>query len=104
MRGHRPFTYVILAINALFLIWVIAGVRGAIGDVPDWCHMAGMAKHWAECEAGNALITSRIAIARDIIFFSGFADIILGVVWLVTNDRYKAKKVAEATPAVASAQ
>jgi hypothetical protein len=31
-------------------------------------------------------------------------DIILGVVWLVTNGRYKTKKAAEATPAVASAQ
>jgi hypothetical protein len=104
MRGHRPFTYVILAINALFVIWLIAGVGGAASYVPDWCYMAGMAKHWAECEAGNALIAARIAVARDIIFFSGFVDIILGFVWLVTNGRYKAKKAAEATPAIASAQ
>ena len=66
--------------------------------------MASMAKHWAECGAGSALIAARIAVAKDIIFFRGFADIILGVVWLVTSGRFKAKKAAEATPAVASAQ
>ena len=104
MRGHRPFTYVILAINALFLIWLIAGVRGATGDVPDDCFMAGMAKHWADCRAGNVLIAARIEVARNIILFSGFVDLILGVVWLVTNDRHKARKAAEAATAGASAQ
>jgi hypothetical protein len=68
MRGHRPFTYLVLAMNALFLIWLIAGVGGAASDVPDWCSMAGMAKHRAECGADNALIAARIALAKDIIF------------------------------------
>jgi len=45
MRGHRPFMYVILAINALFLISLIAVAGGAAGDVPDWCH-TGEAKYW----------------------------------------------------------
>jgi hypothetical protein len=101
MRGHRPFTYVILAINALFLIWLIAGVGSATGDVPDDCY-PGMAKYWADC--GDALIAARIEVAMKIILFWGFVDTILGFVWSVTNDRYKAKKAAEPTPAVASAQ
>jgi hypothetical protein len=98
MRGHRPFT-VILAINALFLIWMIAGAGGAASDVPNWCYTADLAKHWPSM-CGNA----GAAVAAVIILFWGFVDVILGVVWLVTNGRYKAKRAAEAAPAVASAQ
>jgi hypothetical protein len=99
MSGHRPFTYVILALNALFLIWLIPGVELPASDVPDWCYMAGEAKHWPSlCGAGN------IGTAVAVVILWGFVDVILGVLWLVTNGRHNAKKAAEATPAVDSEQ
>jgi len=43
-------------------------------------------------------------VAALIIFSWGSVDAILGVVWLATNGRYKAKKAAETAPAITSAQ
>jgi cytochrome b len=103
MRGHRPFTYVILAVNALFLIWLITGVGGAASHIQDCSSLAKHAKDL--CEAGNAGTAVGTGIgAAIIVFFWGFVDVILGVLWLVTNGRYKAKKAAAAPPVVASAQ
>jgi hypothetical protein len=77
MRGHRPFTYAILAINTLFLIWLIAGVWTTPSDVPFDCHMAGVAKHWADCR-----VSPRTVVAIDIVYSWVMVDFILGVVWL----------------------
>jgi len=60
--------------------------------------MPGEAKAWP-----GLCRNPRIALAGFIIFRWGLVDVILGVVWLATNGRYKAKKAAEATRAVASA-
>jgi hypothetical protein len=99
MRGHRSLTYGILVINALFLIWLVAGVWTTTSDVPADCWMPGVAKHWGDCEP-----TPRLWVAAFIIFCWGLVNVILGVVWLATNRRYKANKDAEATRAVPSAQ
>jgi hypothetical protein len=93
MRGHRPFTYAILVINALFLIWLVAGVWTTPSHVPFDCSMAGVAEHWADCSG-----SPRTQVTVPIIFLWGLADLILGVVWLATNRAYKAKKDAEAVP------
>ena len=77
MRGHRPFTYVILAINALFAIWLIAGVGTTSSDPPDWCYMAGEAKHWPGLCANPRTVAAAVIILRWVV-----GDVILGVVWL----------------------
>jgi hypothetical protein len=99
MRGHRPFTYAILGLNALFLIWLIPRVELPTIDVPDWCSSPIEAKHWPSlCGAGD------LEAVVAVVIIWGFVNIILGVLWLLTNGRYKAKKAAEAKPAVSSAQ
>jgi hypothetical protein len=99
MGGHRLFTYVILVINALFLIWLIAGLGTMASDPPAWCYMPGEGKAWP-----GLCRNPRTTLAGFIIFRWVMVDVILGVVWLATNGRYKAKKAAEAAPAAASAQ
>lgn len=78
MRNWRKFTWFILIVQALFLIWIIAGVGGA----SDNC----------DGEVGDALELCRAATAVGagigvgiIIFLWVFTDIVLGLVWLITN-------------------
>jgi hypothetical protein len=50
MPSWRPFTWVIVVINVLFLVWIIAGVAG----VSDECaNEVGQARE--ACEAGTAV-------------------------------------------------
>lgn len=78
MRNWRKFTWFILVVQVLFLIWIIAGVgsasgncAGEVGDALD------------ACQAGTAIGAS-IGVGL-IIFLWVFVDIILGLIWLVTN-------------------
>ncbi len=76
----RPFTWVIVVINALFLIWLIGG----LASVADEC--AGVTGRDLEaCEAGTA-IGAGIG-AGIILTFWVLVDIILGIVWLVTKPK-----------------
>ena len=78
MRNWRKFTWFILVVQVIFVIWIIAGASsasnncdGLIGDDLDIC------------QAGTAIGAS-LGIGI-IIFLWAFVDIILGLVWLITN-------------------
>jgi len=78
MRNWRKFTWFILVIQVIFVIWIIAGASsassncdGLVGDELDIC------------QAGTA-IGAGLGIGI-IIFLWAFVDIILGLIWLITN-------------------
>ena len=74
----RPMTWVIVIINILFLVWVIS----AGGAAAENCDDVARAERDA-CEAGTAIGAS-IGIGL-VLFLWALVDIILGVIWLVTN-------------------
>jgi hypothetical protein len=78
MRGWRPLTWFILVVNVLFLIWMIS-LGGAAAENCDDVTRAEM----DACEAGTAI--GATLGAGLIIFLWVAADVILGIVWLVTN-------------------
>jgi hypothetical protein len=76
----RPFTWIIVVINILFLIWIIAGVAGT----SDSC-LGKTGQELDACETGTAIGAS---IGVGIIVFLWFlADGILGILWLVTRSK-----------------
>ena len=67
---------VILAINVLFLIWLIPGeAGGAARDVPDDCFIGTTWKYWSDCRASPPTVVVSI-ISRWVL-----VDAILGAVW-----------------------
>ena len=78
MRNWRKFTWVILVIQVLFIIWIVAALNGASTNCDGQFGDALSA-----CQAGTA-IGAGIGVGI-IIFFWAFVDIILGLVWLITN-------------------
>jgi hypothetical protein len=73
----RPFTWVIVILNVLFLIWVISAARasGACeGLTGDELHA---------CQAGEAIGRGIGFLA--ILLLWALVDVILGVTWLVTR-------------------
>jgi hypothetical protein len=80
-------TWVVLAFNALMLVWLIAGVGGAASQAD--CASEPTKALREACEAGTGL---GAAIGAGIIIaLWAFGDVILGVIWLVTGR--SAKKV-----------
>lgn len=80
MPKWRAFTWVIVVINVLFLVWIIAG----IASVSDECaNKVGQAKE--ACETGTAVGAS--IGAGIIVFLWALVDMILGIIWLVTRPR-----------------
>lgn len=76
----RPFTWVILVVNILFLVWIISGVSGT----SDNC--SGLSGQALEtCQAGTAVGTGIGVIV--IIFLWALVDVILGVLWLITRSK-----------------
>lgn len=73
----RIFTYVILAVNVLFLVWIIAGASAATH--PGNC--AGLSA--ADCQTA-ANVGAGIGVTIIIVLWV-LVDIILGVLYLVTN-------------------
>ena len=81
MRNWRKFTWFILVVNILFLIWIISiGVDAA--GTPDECKDSVE----FELEICKELYDLGSGIATTlIVFLWAAADVILGIVWLVTN-------------------
>jgi hypothetical protein len=76
MPSWRPLTWVILAVQVLFIIWIVAGANSA----SDNCSTN---EYSDACRTGQAIGTA-IGIGL-IIFLWALVDVILGVIWLVTN-------------------
>lgn len=82
-RKKRKFTWFILVVNALFLIWVISGAASAHG------HATGCGTlSQADCDSAKDVGTS-IGVFLIVAFWA-FVDIILGIMWLVTRKRQPA--------------
>jgi hypothetical protein len=80
MPKWRPFTWVILIVNILFLVWIIGGIASS-GGTPQDCGTLSE----QTCNDAEAVGT---AIGVGIIFFLwALTDVILGVVWLVTRPK-----------------
>lgn len=75
----RKFTWVILAINLLFLIWVIAGAASG-GDTSSCGSLSA-----TDCENAQD-VGKGIGVVLIIVFWA-VVDVILGVLWLITNRR-----------------
>jgi hypothetical protein len=80
MPKWRPFTWVIVVINVLFLVWIIAGVGGVVDECAN---EVGSAKQ--ACEAGTAVGAS-IGVGIIVVFWF-FVDGILGILWLITRPK-----------------
>jgi hypothetical protein len=78
MRSWRKLTWFILVVQGLFIYWISAGTA----SISDSC--TGLTgDDLSICEAGTA-IGAGLGIGL-IIFLWAAADIILGIVWLITN-------------------
>jgi hypothetical protein len=80
MPKWRPFTWVIVIINVLFLVWIVAGVAGLADECAD-----EVGDLQEACEAGTA-VGATIGVGI-IIGLWAFVDVILGVLWLVTKPK-----------------
>ncbi|MGZ5408310.1 MAG: hypothetical protein ACXWDG_11075 [Aeromicrobium sp.] len=80
MPKWRVFTWVIVVINVLFLVWIVTGLAAAgnncAGETGD---------SLSACQAGTAVGAS-IGVGI-IVFLWAFVDIILGILWLVTRPK-----------------
>lgn len=74
----RIFTWVILAFNLVMLLWAIFGASSG----PDCGGKTGNAL--TECQAGQ--VGTGIGVSLIILLWA-LGDIILGVLWLITNRR-----------------
>jgi len=78
LPGWRIATYVVLAFNLLMLVWVISGAASAAGQ-PQHCH------HLSAKLCNEASDTGTAVGVGILIFLWALGDVILGVIWLVTN-------------------
>jgi hypothetical protein len=74
MRKFRIFTWVILAVNVLFLVWIITGISGNASDPACTANATA-------CQVGTGIG------ALLIVFLWVAADVILGILWLVTKPK-----------------
>lgn len=79
-KKRRVFTWVIVGINLIFLIWMIAGVSAAT-STPMNCGTMDQ----RTCEAAQGIGTT---IGAGLVIMLWVAvDVILGILWLVTRKR-----------------
>lgn len=71
LPSWRPFTWVIVILNILFVVWVISAVGAAECEAER--------EFQGACEAGTAIGVGII------VGFWAVVDIILGILWLVTR-------------------
>jgi len=74
----RVFTWIILAINLLFVVWLVVGIAGVSSGTCD-----GLTQQ--NCDAAKAIGGGIGALL--IIFLWVAADVILGIIWLVTRKK-----------------
>jgi hypothetical protein len=78
-RKIRVFTWIILAINVLFLIWIIAGVSSVSSSACDPSLSQETCTATKEIGGGIGVLL--------IIFLWVAVDVILGIIWLVTRKK-----------------
>src|SRR5262245_30034226 len=75
----RPLTWFILVVQGLFLWWVIAGLHSAGQTTADCANQP----YADACQPGAAIGTT-IGMGMVILLWA-LVDVILGVIWMVTN-------------------
>lgn len=78
-RRVRKITWVILAINVLFLVWVVFGVE-SVGN--STC-TAGMTQ--PNCDTAKAISIAIGAFVANLLWLS--VNVVLGGIWLATHQR-----------------
>lgn len=78
MKDWRKLTWFILIVQVIFVIWIIGGANSAASNCDDV-----PANELELCQAATA-VGAGIGIAL-IIFLWIFVDVVLGLIWLVTN-------------------
>ena len=78
MKNWRKLTWFILAVQVLFVIWIVSGLNSASSSCDG---LTG--SDLDLCQAGTA-IGAGIGVGL-VIFLWAFVDIILGLIWLITN-------------------
>ncbi len=71
------FTWFILAVNVIFLIWIIVGINAGQSGSCD------PAVNPQDCETAKDVGTT-VGVAL-IVFFWAAVDVVLGVIWLITR-------------------
>lgn len=88
----RVFTWIIVAINVLFAVWLIGGIATAASKSGTSCN--GLDQK--TCEAAQGIGAT---IGAGLILFLWVAvDVILGVIWLVTRKKEPAVIYLQAPP------
>jgi len=77
----RIFTWIILIINVLFLIWIITGISSRPSATAANCQSLDLKTCQAANDAGTGIGVFLI------IFLWVAADIILGIIWLITRKK-----------------
>ena len=90
-KKRRVFLWVFLTIQALFLVWLIAGIAGAAHGIPAYCHQGTHSQFIGVKGCTEASQTGAALGAAAIIVFWVILDIILGISYgiyrLATRDR-----------------
>lgn len=81
MRNIRPLSWVIIVINVIFVWWLVAGVGGAVKN--SCTGLTG--DSFTVCQGGTAVGAGIGAFL--IVFLWALVDVILLVIFLVTNKR-----------------
>jgi hypothetical protein len=82
-KRRHVFRWVFLAIQALFLIWIITGASSGSGTPPSCAGMTGQALTTCQ-DAGHVGTTIGVAL---IVFLWAAVDVILGVGYLIFRRR-----------------
>jgi hypothetical protein len=83
LPSWRRFTWVILVINVLFLIWIIGGMASSSGPAHDCGSLDQQT-----CDSAKNVGTA-IGVGLIVAFWA-VVDVILGIIWLVTKPRGRA--------------
>ena len=93
MRNWKKFTWFILLVNLLFLVLAIA--VGVSTSTPEECQ--GLTGESLElCKDVIGYVFGGYALLISVFILWAVADLVLGIVWLVTKKRKKNK--AEPSP------
>jgi hypothetical protein len=90
MPKWRPFTWVIVVINVLFLVWIIAGLAGISDSCAD-----RVGQDREACEAGTAVGAS-IGVGIIVVLCSSWTESWASSGWLLAR---RAGRVPFAAPA-----
>lgn len=88
----RKMTWVIIIFNILMLVWVVAAVASTPEGTSDCKREAANNQFLDEEDCDNAAAVGTAIGVGVLMFFWVAVDVILGIIWLVTNSGTGQKK------------